>query len=173
MQSNLRSSEKKYTRTLANERTVQWICWTHCAAHPTHARSVVELSLSPHFQSQYPSIYTAIASSGCKDIDLAALVGSYLPPPKKRAYWLFGVDGTPQRRRFAYTLSDRSYVYYPNPVSSNKPITIGHEYSTVALLPESDPQMAKSWVVPLSTRRAGTDDDKEQRFNKAGNLHRR
>ena len=115
-----------------------------------NARSVVELSLSPHFKHQYPSIYKAIAAAGWEDIDLPGLAGQYLAPPKERDYWLFGLDGTPQKRQFAYTLSDRGYVYYPNPVGGNKPITIGHEYSTVALLPELGSQMAKSWVVPLS-----------------------
>ncbi|MBW2722231.1 MAG: transposase [Deltaproteobacteria bacterium] len=126
-----------------------------------NARSVVELSLSPHFRHQYQSIYKAIAGAGWENINLPKLAGPYLSKPKEKGYWLFGVDGTPQKRQFAYTLSDRGYVYYPNPVGSNKPITIGHEYSTVALLPELGPQMAKSWVVPLSTRRASTDDDKE------------
>ena len=126
-----------------------------------NARSVVELSLSPHFKHQYQSVYTAIGAAGWKNIDLPALARPYLTAPKARNYWLFGLDGTPQKRQFAYTLSDRSYVYYPNPVGSNKPITIGHEYSSVALLPELEPQMAKSWVVPLSTRRASTNDDKE------------
>jgi len=126
-----------------------------------NARSVVELSLSPHFKRQHPSIYTAIGAVGWKDIDLPTLAGPYLTAPKERNYWLFGVDGTPEKRQFAYTLSDRGYVYYPNPVGSNKPITIGHEYSTVALLPELGSKMANSWVVPLSTRRVSTDEDKE------------
>ncbi len=126
-----------------------------------NARSVVELSLSPYFKHQYPSIYKAIATGGWEDVDMPKLIGQYLPPPKERGYWLFGVDGTPQKRQFAYTLSDKGYVYYPNPVGSNKPITIGHEYSTVALLPKLGPKMAKSWVVPLSTQRANTDEDKE------------
>ena len=126
-----------------------------------NARSVVELTLSPHFTHQYPSIYAAIAAAGWEDIDLPKLIGAYLAPPEERGYWLFGVDGTPQKRQYAYTLSDRGYVYYPNPVGSNKPITIGHEYSTVALLPELGPKMAASWVVPLSTQRTSTDDDKE------------
>lgn len=126
-----------------------------------NARSVVELTLSPHFTHQYPSIYKAIAAAGWEDIDLPKLIGEYLAPPEERGYWLFGVDGTPQKRQFAYTLSDRGYVYYPNPGGSNQPITIGHEYSTVALLPELGPKMANSWAVPLSTQRASTDDDKE------------
>lgn len=125
-----------------------------------NARSVVELCLSPHFKHQYPSIYKSIAVAGWEDINLSRLVGPYLSAPQEN-YWLIGVDGTPQKRQFAYTLSDRGYIYYPNPVGANKPITIGHEYSSVALLPEVGSQMAKSWVVPLSTQRVSTEDDKE------------
>ncbi len=126
-----------------------------------NARSVVELSLSPHFKHQYSSVYKAIAGVDWAKIDLATLAGPYLARPQKRHYWLFGVDGTPQKRQFASTLSDRGYIYYPNPVGRNKPITIGHAYSTVALLPELGAKMAPSWVVPLSTKRVSTAEDKE------------
>lgn len=125
------------------------------------ARSVVELSLSPHFSRQYQSVYKAIAEADWAAVALPQLIGPYLSPPKTHDYWLFGVDGTPQKRPFAYTLSARGYVYYPNPVGSNQPITLGHEYSTGALLPELGPQTAQSWVVPLSTRRISTAADKE------------
>ncbi len=126
-----------------------------------NARSVVELSLSPHFKHQYSSLYKAIAEVDWTKLDLATLVGPYLARPSKRRYWLIGMDGTPQKRQFASTLSDRGYIYYPNPVGRNKPIAIGHEYSTVALLPELGPQMAPSWVTPLATQRIRTTDDKE------------
>ncbi len=126
-----------------------------------NARSVVELSLSPHFKHQYSALYKAIAEVDWTKLDLATLVGPYLARPSKRRYWLIGMDGTPQKRQFASTLSDRGYIYYPNPVGRNKPITLGHEYSTVALLPELGPKMAPSWVTPLATQRIRTTDDKE------------
>ena len=43
-----------------------------------NARSVVELSLSPHFKHQYPSVYKAIANAGWEDVDLGKLIGQYL-----------------------------------------------------------------------------------------------
>lgn len=56
-------------------------------------------------------------------------------------------------------LEDRSYVYYPNPVARNKPVTIGHEYSTLALLLPKEEKQASSWVVPLSVLRIASSKD--------------
>ena len=63
------------------------------------------------------------------------LIGSYLPTPQQQKYWLIGVDVTPAPRGFADTLTDRSYVYHPNTIASNKPVTIGHQYSALVLFP--------------------------------------
>jgi hypothetical protein len=78
-----------------------------------------------------------------------------------RGLWLFGVDVTSQPRPFARILQDRGYVYYPNAVAGNKPVTIGHQYSTVVLLPEKEPGLTGSWVVAMSTQRVATSADKE------------
>ena len=68
---------------------------------------------------------------------------------------------TPQPRIFARTLSDRSYIYQPNTVKSNKPISIGHAYSSVVLFPEEESEHAPVWVVPLSVKRVESSADKE------------
>jgi hypothetical protein len=125
------------------------------------ANSPVELSLAPVFRRSYTALYKAIAEVEWEKVSLAKLVAAYLPQPKQRPFWLLGVDVTSQPRQFAYTLSDRGYVYQPNQVAGNKPVTIGHQYSTVALLPEKETGVSSSWVAPLSTRRASTDQDKE------------
>jgi hypothetical protein len=52
-------------------------------------------------------------------------------------------------------------VYHPNPVKRNKPVTVGHQYSSVALLPEAEEGVSSSWVVPLHTQRVRTEEDKE------------
>jgi hypothetical protein len=52
-------------------------------------------------------------------------------------------------------------VYQPNPVKGNKPVTVGHQYSSLALLPEPEQGVSSSWVVPLCTQRVRTDQDKE------------
>ncbi|MCI0396695.1 MAG: transposase [Chloroflexi bacterium] len=125
------------------------------------ARSVVEYSLSPCFRRSYSTIFKALAEMDWEELSLPRLLAGYLPQPEGRAFWLWGVDVTPQPRQFAPTLRDRSVVYQANPVSGNKPITIGHQYSTVALLPEAEAGVSSSWVVPLLTRRVHSDEDKE------------
>ena len=129
----------------------------------TQARSVVELSLQDCFRRDYSSLFKAIAAYEPEKAtkSLAQLAAPYLPKPQKRKFWLFGVDVTSQSRPYAPTLQDRSYVYQPTPMRSNKPITIGHQYSDVFYLPEREPRPAKNWVVPLSTQRVKTSADKE------------
>jgi hypothetical protein len=130
------------------------------------ARSVVELSLSPLFRREYSSITDAIdeffpaSQPDCTETerqawnqDLARLIGRYLPVPQQRRFWLLGIDVVPVSRPFAQSLEDRAFVYQPNPVGSNKPVTIGHAYSVVAFLPEKGPPDAPPWVVPFSVRR--------------------
>jgi len=127
-----------------------------------NARSVVELSLSPHFPYAHTTLYTAIREIDWAAVEPLDLIGEILRQRNTSRRWLLGVDGTPQRRQYAYTLKDRGYVYYPNSVAGNKPVTIGHEYSSVALLPRlSEGASAASWVVPLSVKRVATNDDKE------------
>lgn len=123
------------------------------------ARSPVELSLSPIFRRTHTALYKAIAEVAWEKIPIWQLVSAHLP--EQQAYWLLGVDVTPNPRPYAKTLSDRGYVYAPNPVAGNKPITIGHQYSSVAMLPEKEPGVTTSWVVPLSVQRVATTDDKE------------
>jgi hypothetical protein len=43
-------------------------------------------------------------------------------------------------------------VYQPNSIKGNKPITIGHQYSVLALLPEKA-DFHPPWVVPLFVNR--------------------
>ena len=125
------------------------------------ARSVVEYSLTPCFRRTYSTLYKALAEWTWDDRNLARLLAPSLPRPRQRSFWLLGVDVTPQPRPFAPTLPDRGMVYHPNPVQGNAPVTIGHQYSTVALLPETQPQRSPSWVVPLATQRVASTDDKE------------
>ena len=129
----------------------------------TQARSVVELCLEDSFRRDYTSLFKAIAAYQPEKAakSLAQLAAPYLPKPEKRSFWLFGADVTPQSRPYAPTLQDRSYVYQPTPIRSNKPITIGHQYSDVFYLPEREPKQSKNWVVPLSTQRVKTSADKE------------
>lgn len=125
------------------------------------ARSVVEYTLAASFRRTYSTLYKALAAWTWDDRNLARLLVPSLPRPGQRSFWLLGVDVTPQPRPFAQTLPDRGMVYHPNPVQGNTPVTIGHQYSTVALLPEHQAHLSPSWVVPLSTARVASTDDKE------------
>jgi len=126
-----------------------------------HARSIVEYSLTPCFRRSYSTIFKAINEMGWDDLAMAQLLAPYLPRPQQRSFWLLGTDVTPQPRQFAHTLNDRGMVYQPNTIKGNKPVTIGHQYSTTALLPEAEEGISSSWVIPLLTRRVSTDEDKE------------
>ena len=139
----------------------------------TTAHSVVELSLNPHFRRNYKSVYDSIqhfhqpghaepTAEGRQihEQQLMRLIGSYLPEPQQQRFWLLGIDVTSAPRRFAYTLEDRGYVYYPNAVAGNKPVTIGHQYSALVLFPEKQQAFSPPWVVPLSLRRVTTQETK-------------
>ena len=129
----------------------------------TSARTVVELRLNAAFGREYSSLFTALKewepSQAAKS--LAQLAGPYLPQPARLPFWLLGTDVTPQPRPYARTLRDRSYVYHPNGITSNKPITVGHAYSSVVLLPEEEREHAPVWVVPLRVARVPSRADKE------------
>lgn len=127
----------------------------------TSARTVVELSLNPCFRRDYSSLFKAIDECQIESSRIAKLAKAHLPRPEQRAFWLFGVDVTPQERRFARTLKDRGFVYKPNTLKGNKPVTIGHQYSSVVCLPEKDAEQTAPWVIPCSTRRVKGSEDKE------------
>jgi len=139
----------------------------------TTAKSAVELSLNPLFRRGYGSVYDGIQhffqSVGveaaaeerlAQEQQLMQLIGSYPPRSQQQKYWLLGVDVTPAPRGFADTLTDRGYVYYPNTIASNKPVTIGHQYSALVLFPEKLQASSQPWVVPLSLRRVTTQETK-------------
>jgi DDE superfamily endonuclease len=125
------------------------------------AQSVVELTLAAVFRRSYSTLYKAIDEFEWQAAQLAELLTPYLPSPRQRRFWLFGVDVTPHPRPYAPTLRDRGMVYRPNLVKGNKPVTVGHQYSTVALLPEAETGVTASWLLPLTTQRVATNQDKE------------
>jgi len=126
--------------------------------------SVVLLSLSLYFRRDHNSLYKAITGYPLKeDQDIPAeLIGPYLPQPQKRKFWLLGVDVTSCPRPHARRLEDRGYVYQPNPIRGNKPVTVGHPFSEVFLLPERSPEEYAHWALPLSDKRVKTKADKKQ-----------
>jgi hypothetical protein len=127
----------------------------------TTAKTVVELSLNPHFRRHYTAINKAVLVDALPDRKLAGLACRTITPPSKRKFYLLGTDVTSNPRPFAETLPDRSFVYQPNTIKGNKPIAIGHQYSLWALLPEREQSKKGHWVVPLSLWRVASHENKE------------
>ena len=58
-------------------------------------------------------------------------------------------------------MPDRGYVHQPNTLRGNKPVTIGHDYSVLAALPEKQPA-TPPWLIPLLVRRIGSHETANQ-----------
>ncbi|MCP4623908.1 MAG: transposase, partial [bacterium] len=140
----------------------------------TTARSVVELSLNSLFRREYSSVHDGIKNLFVPDSEesrslerqeleqeLVRLIVRYLPTPQ-RPFRLLGTDVTSASRPFARTLSDRTFVYRPNPVKGVKPITIGHQYSVLAVLPEKSSSAEPPWVIPLLINRVRSSETKRE-----------
>jgi hypothetical protein len=67
---------------------------------------------------------------------------------------LFAIDVTPKPRLYSKTLQDRGYVHCSEAVPGKKPITVGHNYSCVAYLPND----ASRWALPLDIKRVSTNE---------------
>ncbi len=71
------------------------------------------------------------------------------------------MDVTSQPREYAHTLEERTFVYKPGVIQGNKPIIIGPQYFTRALLPEKEVD-TPPWGVPLSCERAPAEKRKSE-----------
>ena len=129
-------------------------------SNPT-ASSVVELSQTACFRRSYSSLFKAIDEWQPSKMLLPQLLEPYLPRPQQRPFWLLLVDITAQPRPYGHTVADRGMVYQPTVVKGNKPVTIGHQYSSVVLGLEPEAGRSGSWVLPLLTERVATTQDKE------------
>lgn len=125
------------------------------------ARSVAELSLASCFRREYSALYKGIAACELTNTDLTALAVPHIPAPVHRNFRLLAVDVSAHPRLYSKTLADRSCVYTPTVIKGNRPITLGHQYSTVVSLPEKAAGDAP-WVIPLSTQRVTSAADKER-----------
>ena len=120
----------------------------------SQARSLPELSHSPFFERQWPSVYAALADGKINVEQLQVLcVRSLLEEmPAEALVWL-AVDATPEERPEAQTSEDRGYIHVSNLPLADKPISIGWMFSVVGLLPEQ----ASSWVPPLDIQRISSE----------------
>jgi hypothetical protein len=104
--------------------------------------SFAELSLSPVFRRQWPSLYKVLERSEPPGQSLLALYVEHLP--KSERVILAG-DHTAWPRLWANTLQERTYEHQPSPSPGGTPVTVGQGYSSLVCVPE----MAGSWVLPL------------------------
>lgn len=129
-------------------------------SNPT-ATSVVELSQTACFRRSYSSLFKGIDEWQPPKMLLPHLLRPYLPLPQQRPFWLLLVDVTGQPRLYGHTVADRGMVYQPAAVKGNKPVTVGHQYSSVTLGLEPEEGVSSRWVLPLLTQRVPTGQDKE------------
>jgi hypothetical protein len=138
----------------------------------TQARSVVELSLNPHFKRDYNSLYKAITEYQPQQAfyNLAELAAPYLPPLWKGQFRVLGLDFTACPRPYAFKLSQRESVYKPTPIKGQKPITYGHLYLNINQLSERLSRQAPAWAIPLSTQRVNRADQEQQAITRMRSL---
>ena len=129
-------------------------------ANAHQARSIVQLSETPQFERQYSSITDAIADGlpHAKWQEIERLIYQSVTQNDEKKVNRFLLDCTGNPRPFARTLEDRTITHAPNPAPGNKPIVVGHQYSTLALLPDDAPSKSKHWIVPLSIQRVHSDE---------------
>lgn len=105
-------------------------------------QSFVELSCAPTFRRKWSSAYEAIQDG---QPNRKALLDLYLQQTNPQERLLLSGDHTAWERLWAETLSGRSYQHQPTRVPGRRPVTIGHGYSTLAIIPEGQ----GSWALPL------------------------
>jgi hypothetical protein len=105
------------------------------------------LSLSPHCQRGWGSLYDAL-NAGTMDLTrLERLVASYQLEPQTTTW--YAVDASVWPRCDAETSPDRGFYHHPSRHSHGQPIVAGWNYSWLVQLPPR----CTSWTAPLRVRR--------------------
>ena len=110
------------------------------------AKSFVELSLSPVFRRKWSSTYAALRDSRPPRRKLMKLYIEQMPSESRP---LLAGDHTAWSGSYAVTLKDRTIEHQPTQIAGNKPIAVGHGFSTIAWIPEAQ----GSWALPLRHER--------------------
>jgi hypothetical protein len=120
----------------------------------SQAQSLPELSLSPFFERQWPSVYEALEDGRINVEQVRALWVSVLlaEHAENELIWI-AVDGSNLARPDAPTSADRTIIHLPNLPLVDKPISIGWTFSTVVLVPEQ----ASSWTPILDQQRISSE----------------
>lgn len=105
-------------------------------------QSFVELSCAPAFRRKWSSAYEALQDGRPNREGLLHL---YLNQLASQERLLLAGDHTAWERLWAGTLNGRSYQHQPTAIPGRRPITIGHGYSTLAMIVGAHTR----WALPL------------------------
>jgi hypothetical protein len=115
------------------------------------ANSFAELSCSKHFRRRWSSAYEALQDGRP---ERQALMQLYCRNVNVGVRLILAGDHSAWPRPSAYTLRDRTVEHQPTPVPGNRPITLGHGYSTLVWVPEE----RGSWALPLLHERISSQE---------------
>jgi hypothetical protein len=120
----------------------------------SQAQSLPELSLSPFFERQWPSVYEALEDGRINVEQFRAIWVSLLLAERaeNEPIWM-AVDTSNVVRASAPTSADRTIIHLPNLPLVDKAISIGWTFSTVVVLPEQ----ASSWTPILDQQRVSSE----------------
>jgi len=146
--------------TLVAFRTALFACLTRAAAAlfdladalltDLSAQRFVELSQSPAFRRQWPSVYAALHAGQVDRVPLQQAFVAHMPGIALDQRLMRGLDTSPIRRPDAHTSADRSMVYWPNLPHDATPVVAGWSFSALVVLP----QPVSSWTYMLDHQRA-------------------
>ena len=112
----------------------------------SRVNSFVELSVSPVFRRGWSSLYAGLRDSRPSRGKLLKLCIEQIPTETRP---LLAGDHTAWSRPKAVTLKDRTLEHQSTQIAGNKPISVGHGFSTIAWIPEAQ----GSWALPLRHER--------------------
>ncbi len=120
----------------------------------SQARSLPELSLSPFFERQWPSVYEALEDGRINVEQVRAIWVKTLLAQKAddEVIWM-AVDSSTLARPDAPTSADRTIIHLSNLPLVDTPIGVGWTFSTVVLLPEQ----TSSWTPILDQQRISSE----------------
>ena len=105
------------------------------------ARSLPELSLSASFRRKWSSVYEALADGRIDTQRWSSIWTQALLANHEGPVWM-SVDATSIPRPEAETSPDRGMIYVCNLPHASKPVSVGWQFSTVMLLPETQRKRA-------------------------------
>lgn len=119
------------------------------------ARSFVELSQSPVFRRQWPSVYAALRDGRLDRATLQRTCVAHMPSVPAGKRLLLGLDASSILRPDATTSADRTYVYQANVPLGATPAAPGWSFSGLVVLA----QPISSWSYVLDQQRIASTSD--------------